>query len=794
MDSTCKTGCPHGKLHESEICVKCSLAQAFDLTEEKRVPQESNEANGTTSAASSESSMETAHSEATSASISTGDIPTTTLDTHNESFHAPVSSAAVPATPSSGTRQSLLLRLFESKVFNMHIAIQYLFSSKEAGVLTYLGNRMFSFAEEDVDFYLPQLICLYINEREVAEVLHPYILHRCRKSVGFSLKTSWLLDAYGVESLRGCKRKTHGLKLKNLILSEQIRPKCHISEKAWRTAVTSVPALPASDKRGHYRSRSDATGRAFDNGCCCHKTPEEAIVVLNEASRDCICNAPRLMPEAEFIKCLTAIGYRLRAICNREDRTSRLAAELAMLNLNLPARVWLPIYSEFPHHIVRIPPNAGVVLNSKDKAPYLIYVETVEVSEKSSLFPLAQKSLGGRTEHSRSADNLSSRCWNNSPISSSCVSLSNQPGSDDPELEDIRRQFPFDKIVTSDSLSQMSVESSTSADSKDLGVVITASDVRRRLTESLSAPTKQLKHSNEDPSASVLSEPWTEKAKRIRENSPYGNLPGWRLLPVMVKTGDDLRQELLAYQIMCQLQEIWNLERVPLRLRLYKTLVISRDSGMIEPVVNAVSLHQIKRNLSADGKKSCTVLDHFLSEFGEFNSEEFLTAQNNFIRSCAAYCLICYLLQVKDRHNGNILLDADGHIIHIDFGYILSSSPKNLGFECSPFKLTDEIIEVMGGPESEMFNYFKILMLQGLIAARKHHERILTIVEIMLSGSQLPCFRGGGTVIRDLRARFHVNCTDEKLHALIDDMVETSRRSITTRLYDNFQYFTNGIL
>jgi len=57
---------------------------------------------------------------------------------------------------------------------------------------------------------------------------------------------------------------------------------------------------------------------------------------------------------------------------------------------------------------------------------------------------------------------------------------------------------------------------------------------------------------------------------------------------------------------------------------------------------------------------------------------------------------LCILyLFLTSRHNGNILLDSYGHIIHIDFGFILSNSPgKNLGFETSAFKLTHEFVEV----------------------------------------------------------------------------------------------------
>lgn len=61
----------------------------------------------------------------------------------------------------------------------------------------------------------------------------------------------------------------------------------------------------------------------------------------------------------------------------------------------------------------------------------------------------------------------------------------------------------------------------------------------------------------EDPSAAALKEPWEEKVRRIRESSPYGHLPNWALLSAIIKCGDDLRQELMAYQLLATLQVIF---------------------------------------------------------------------------------------------------------------------------------------------------------------------------------------------------------------------------------------------
>ena len=83
-------------------------------------------------------------------------------------------------------------------------------------------------------------------------------------------------------------------------------------------------------------------------------------------------------------------------------------------------------------------------------------------------------------------------------------------------------------------------------------------------------------------------------------------------------------------------------------------------------------------------------MDRSLREiFKMIFKENFEAAQFNFIMSLAGYSVICYILKVKDRHNGNILLDAEGHIIHIDFGFMISNGPGGYNFESAPFKLTE---------------------------------------------------------------------------------------------------------
>ncbi|XP_068108584.1 phosphatidylinositol 4-kinase beta isoform X2 [Hyperolius riggenbachi] len=689
-------------------------------------------------------------------------------------------------------KQSWLLRLFECKLFDISMAISYLYNSKEPGVQAYIGNRIFCFRNEDVDFYLPQLLNMYIHmDEDVGDAIKPYVVYRCRQSINFSLQCAWLLGAYSSDMHISTQRHSRGTKLRKVILSDELKP-AHKKRELPTLSLAPDTGLSPS-KRTHQRSKSDATvsislssnlKRTASNPKV--ENEDEDLSSSSESLDRPFTSPVRLAPEREFIKSLMAIGKRLATLPTKEQKTQRLISELSLLNHKLPARVWLPT-AGFDHHVVRIPNTQAVVLNSKDKAPYLIYVEVLECDNfETSSVPV--RIPENRIRSTRSVENLPECGITHEQRASSFTTVPNYDNDDEAwSVDDIGElQLPELHTNSCDNISQFSVDSITSQESKE-PVFIAAGDIRRRLSEQLAHTPTTFRRDPEDPSAVALKEPWEEKVRRIREGSPYGHIPNWRLLSVIVKCGDDLRQELLAYQVLKQLQAIWEAERVPLWIRPYKILVISADSGMIEPVVNAVSIHQVKK------QSQLSLLDYFFQEHGSCTTEAFLTAQRNFVQSCAGYCLVCYLLQVKDRHNGNILLDAEGHIIHIDFGFILSSSPRNLGFETSAFKLTSEFVDVMGGLDGDMFNYYKMLMLQGLIAARKHMDRVVHVVEIMQQGSQLPCFHGSST-IRNLKERFHMNMTEEQLQVLVEQMVDGSMRSITTKLYDGFQYLTNGIM
>lgn len=251
------------------------------------------------------------------------------------------------------------------------------------------------------------------------------------------------------------------------------------------------------------------------------------------------------------------------------------------------------------------------------------------------------------------------------------------------------------------------------------------------------------------------------------------------------KVGDDCRQDMLALQMIAAFRGIFNNVGLDVYVYPYRVTATAPGCGVIDVLPNSISRDMLGRE-AVNG-----LYDYFVSKYGAETSIRFQEARNNFVKSMAAYSIISYLLQFKDRHNGNIMIDDAGHILHIDFGFCFDIAPGGVRFERAPFKLTSEMVAVMGGStSSQSYKWFEELSIKAFLASRQHTEKLCHMVVLML-GSGLPCFKP--ETIAHLRQRFVLEKSEREAADFMRDLIKKSYGSYSTKGYDQFQLLTNGI-
>ncbi|WEL39808.1 phosphatidylinositol 4-kinase [Encephalitozoon hellem] len=266
----------------------------------------------------------------------------------------------------------------------------------------------------------------------------------------------------------------------------------------------------------------------------------------------------------------------------------------------------------------------------------------------------------------------------------------------------------------------------------------------------------------------------------FRVQDPNGQIS---IKQLIFKSGDDCRQDMLALQIISMFESIFKQANLDIFLYPYRVMATSSGTGIIEVIPNSKSRDQI-------GKENINNLsEYFEYKFGFKESEGYLTAICNFASSLAGYSLVVYFLNIKDRHNGNIMIDDRGRMIHIDFGYMLEMSPGNLNIE-APLKLTKEIEELLGGVSGKGFKIYQDLMVKGFLALRRRSKDLVMMMD-SFADSKLPCYKKNA--VENFVLRFRLELSDKNARRFVLSLIAESSQKFRTWMYDQYQKITNNI-
>jgi phosphatidylinositol 3-kinase len=256
--------------------------------------------------------------------------------------------------------------------------------------------------------------------------------------------------------------------------------------------------------------------------------------------------------------------------------------------------------------------------------------------------------------------------------------------------------------------------------------------------------------------------------------------------PIIFKLGDDLRQDQLVIQIITLMDQLLQKENLDLKLSPYKILATSTTAGASQ-FVQSQSLSSIV------GKYRTNPALAYLRHHNPDDRQPLGVRQetlDTYVKSCAGYCVITYILGVGDRHLDNLLLAPDGHFFHADFGFILGRDPK-------PFaplmKLSKEMVECMGGVSSEHYNHFKQYCFLAYTALRKSSNLILNLFSLMLHAN-IPDIRlEPDKAVMKVRERFHLELSEEEAIVYFGNVIEGTLTAFAPVVIDKLHEWAQAL-
>ncbi|CAD8161225.1 unnamed protein product [Paramecium octaurelia] len=703
-----------------------------------------------------------------------------------------------------------VLSIFQSDNFTPEILIHYFMATfNEAGPHQYLTNSLYHMPKKFIEYYIPQFV--YMVVKNGSQSMETFLESLSSLSIANYFKILWCLIAYSQDEKKYSKIYSKLESFQRRLEKEMIN--------------------------GALKMSNDEIEQNKDN-------PQFQEVLMKQCMEKEF-RSHYMIAQDRFIIQMIQLSLTLKSIEN-ENRKKYLVSQIQkgnnaikrMTNMNRRLAYFRGIiipfqrdneYSEASNLMVNICEEGAACFNTKTRVPYRIVIETISIIEQQQKIDSTKVDENECDALNDSEDFIQMDVPNN--LEEQMKQLTNEKQQDiifnqlikydsqsssfkdfddlNQNLEGNQNQDMIKKRSSSWSdteNSQASVErqekhspqkskdledsfSSTSSEHQISTLNIGVVEQNQQIQGIVQSPISQRSSVNyiQNKSNSTLNpwgEDWKDKINRIKQESKFKDFESLKIRVIMVKGGDDLRQELLIMQVIQKMHEIFRSTQLNLFLKPYEIIVVSENSGILEFVQNTVSMDGLKKYLA---KQKLSLVQFYKQYF----DSDYHQAQKNFVESLAGYSLLSYFLQIKDRHNGNILVDNQGHLIHIDFGFALSISPGNAGFETAPFKMTKDYLEIMDNKNSSMFEYFRRLMFSGFMEIRRYCASIFQIIEIMMEKSNFNCFKYFD--FSEFKQRFMLNKTEIQCRQEIDKLIQMSMEDSRTKLYDQFQYLTNGI-
>lgn len=239
------------------------------------------------------------------------------------------------------------------------------------------------------------------------------------------------------------------------------------------------------------------------------------------------------------------------------------------------------------------------------------------------------------------------------------------------------------------------------------------------------------------------------------------------------KNGDDLRQDQLILQVIELMDKLMCKENLNLKLKPYKALATGATHGFIQFVESVPVAHVTQ----TEGN----ILSFFKKNSRDKNVVE-PDIMDTYIRSCAGYCVITYLLGIGDRHLDNLMLTKQGHLFHIDFGFILGRDPKPFP---PPMKLSKEMVEAMGGVHSEEYSMFREHCFNAFLILRRSASLILNLFSLMLEANIPDIAIDPDQAVRKVQDKFCLDLSEEEAVQLFQQLIDESVSALFSALMEN---------